>query len=191
MDFYNTKLNNKIHALHVDDFDVYKWGDINQLKNIFRHLFLNKDEIFFSFRREESLTDRKELQELRSRISEIFNENGEYVILRQIDQVRFDSVARLDLNDHSINFIFDFWKYFYSCSFFVPVDRFTFSDFISFYKSVKFEDKWNEKLLSNLFTNFTCIKDLGGTNLIITYRNGYHLLDLNDIDTPDIDQIFR
>ena len=77
-----------------------------------------------------------------------------------------------------IIFLFDLWSYFYSCTFFVPKDNLTLSDYISFQKKNKLTDIGNEKLLSQDFAEVTCIKGIGGDNMIISYRNNYDLPDL-------------
>lgn len=193
MEFYNGILNKEISLFNVDDFNIENWYDASLLKNIFKCLFSNNDLIFLSFRREENLTDEKELDRLRIKVIETFKKEGEYVVLNKLDETRFDSVARINVNDHTFEFIFDVWKYFYSCTFFIPIDQFTFSEFIFSEKQNKFHDIGNEKLLTKKFTNFTCIKDLGGNGLIISYQKNYQLPDLKKaaLDTPNIRQTFR
>ncbi|RKS97845.1 hypothetical protein [Chryseobacterium defluvii] len=180
MKFNNRILHKDISLLLIEDFDINRWDDVSRLKKIYKSLFSKNDTIFFSFRREEDLTDENELKRLRIKILETFNDEGEYVVLRKLDDSRFDSVARITINENTYNFLFDIWNYFYSCTFFIPTKGFTFSDYITFQKKIKFQDKGNEKLLSNDYTNFSCIKGLGGDNLIISYQNNYQLPDLTN-----------
>ncbi|KMQ59937.1 hypothetical protein ACM46_16900 [Chryseobacterium angstadtii] len=175
MEFHNRILNKDIGLLFIDDFNLYNWDDLSKIKNIYKSLFFKGSTLFFSFRREEDLTDEKELKKLKTKILDIFNSEGEYIVLRKLDDKRFDSIARIVVNENTYNFLFDLWNYFYSCSIFIPNKDFTFSDYINFYKKNKFEDKGNEKLLSNYFTDFTCIKGLGGDNMIISHRSNYDL----------------
>lgn len=194
MKFYNRELSREINLLSIGPFDINVWYDQNRLRNIFKCLFLNNDTIFFSFKREEDLTSDKELSQLRIKVFETFNKTGEYVFLKKLDEARFDSVARIIVSgDSTFDFLFDIWKYFYSCAFFVPVDGFTFSDYISFHKKIKLQDKGGKKLLDKEYANFECIKGLGGDSLLISYRKNYQLPDLMKAiaDTPNINQCFR
>ncbi|GAF04809.1 hypothetical protein [Saccharicrinis fermentans] len=193
MEFYNVELSKDIKSLCVEDFDINIWYDANRIKNILKCLFFNNDTIFFSFRREEDLTSDKELERLRISIIETFNKYGEYVFLKKLDEARFDSVARIDVSDFTFEFMFDIWKYFYSCTFFIPTEGFSFSDYISFQKKIKFQDKGGEKLLSKRYSDFGCIKGLGGDSLIVSYRKDFQLPDLKKAasETPDINQVFK
>ncbi|MBB6369653.1 hypothetical protein [Chryseobacterium shigense] len=175
MNFNNRILNQKVSILFIDDFNISDWDDLSQVKNIYKSLFLKGDTLFFSFRREENLTDGEELKKLRAKILDTFNNEGEYIILRQLDDTRFDSIARIVINDNTYNFLFDIWKYFYSCTFFVPSKDLTLSDYGNFQKKNRFEDKANEKLLDHHFADVTCIKGLGGDNMIISYNSDYEL----------------
>lgn len=193
MKFYNSIQSKDIKILGIYDFDVNNWHNLSQLKNIYKSLFSLNEVIFFSFRREENLTDEKILKQLKVKILETFNSEGEYVILRQLDDARFDSVAKLIVKESTFDLLVDIWSYFYSCNFFIPKEEFTFSDFIQFQKLNSFQDIGNEKLLNSLYADFSCIKDLGGDSLIISYRNDYQLPDLKEIalNTPNINQVFR
>ncbi|PIF45759.1 hypothetical protein CLU96_2771 [Chryseobacterium sp. 52] len=148
MEFNNRVLNKEINLLFIDDFNISNWNDYNQIKNVYKSLFSKGDTIFFSFRREENLTEEKELKRLKNKILDTFNDEGEYIVLRQLDDTRFDSIARMIINDSTYNFLFDLWNYFYSCTFFIPNKDLAFSDYSNFQKKIKFEDKANEKLLS-------------------------------------------
>ncbi|KFF25287.1 hypothetical protein [Chryseobacterium vrystaatense] len=175
MEFNNRILSKEVSLLFIDNFDINNWDDLNQLKIIYKSLFPKGSTLFFSFRREENLTEEKELKKLKVRILDTFNNEGEYLILKKLDDVRFDSIARIVINENTYNLIFDLWNYFYSCTFFIPNKNLTFSDYIKFQQKIKFQDKGNEKLLNECFTDFTCIKGLGGDNMIISYRNNYNL----------------
>jgi len=139
------------------------------------------------------LTDDTELIQLREKVIKTFNAEGEFVVLNKLDTARFDSVARINVKESTFNFLFDIWNYFYSSTFFIPAREFTFSDYISFQQSIKFQDKWGEKLLQRKSTAFECIKGLGGDNLIISYQNDFLLPDLKKValSTPDVDELFR
>lgn len=193
MKFYNGELNKDLALLSIEDFDINVWHDANCIKNILKCLFFNNDTIFFSFRREEDLTSDDELKRLRVNVVETFDKLGEYVFLKKLDEARFDSVASIIVNDFTFEFIFDILKYFYSCAFFIPAKGFSFSDFISFQKKIKFQDKGGEKLLSKGYSDFVCIKGLGGDSLIVSYQKGFQLPDLRKAvsETPDINQVFK
>ncbi|GEN69819.1 hypothetical protein [Chryseobacterium rhizosphaerae] len=178
MEINNSVLNKDINLLSIEDFDLDIFEDLIRLKRIYKCLFSDSNTLFFAFRREENLTDKKELKKLKVRILESFKDYGEYIILKELDSSRFDSVGRININDHTYNFLFDVWKYFYSCTFFIPTEKFNFFDYITFQKKNRFHDIGNEKLLINHYANFSCIKGLGGDNLIISYRNDFKLPDL-------------
>lgn len=187
------KINNDISLIIIEHFNIESWYDTNVLKNIFKSLFSNEETIFFSFRREEDLTDERRLKQLKGSIFETFKKAGDYVILKKLDESRFDSVARISINDDVYELLIDIWKYFYSCAFFKPLPGLSFSDFIDFQKSIKFIDKGGEKLISNNYSNFECIKGLGGDHLLISYKNNYSLPDFKKIisESPDFNQIFK
>lgn len=193
MEFYSRILSKEVNILGIDNFDVHNWYDANQLKNVYRSLFFNNDMLYFSFRREENLTNVKELKILRRKMLETFKNEGEYVVLKQLDETRFDSVAKVVVKGSTFDFLFDLWNYFYSCTFFIPRDGFSFSDYIDFQKRINFEDKGGEKLIRSGYTDFECIKGLGGDSLIISYRKDYKLPDLGKaaLDSPGKNQIFR
>ena len=193
MEFYNRELSRDIALFSVEDFDINAWHDANRLKNILKCLFFNDDTIFFSFRREEDLTSDNDLKRLRVKVIETFDKLGEYVFLRKLDEARFDSVARITVSDFTFEFIFDIWEYFYSCAFFIPSKGFSFSDYISFQKRIKFQDKGGEKLLSKRYSDFECIKGLGGDSLVISYRKDYQLPDLRKAasESSGINQVFK
>ncbi|WP_284464739.1 hypothetical protein [Chryseobacterium sp.] len=178
MIFSNQTLNREISILLIDDFDISSSNDMIQLKKILKKIFPRDSTLFFSFRREESLTSDEELKKLRAKIFDTFNKEGEYVVLKRLDDARFDSVAKIVINDQTYNFLFDIWNYFYSCTFFIPNKNLTFSDYITFHTNNKFQDIANEKLLNQNFSNFTCIKGLGGDNMVLSYRSNYNLPDL-------------
>lgn len=178
MEFNYGNLNEEISIFFIDDFDISNLEDRVRLKTIFKRIFPKGNTLFFSFRREENLTSDEELKRLRIKILDIFNSEGEYLVIRKLDDVRFDSVGRLAIDDNTYNFLFDLWSYFYSCTFFVPKGNLTLSDYISFQKKNKLTDIGNEKLLNQDFAEVTCIKGLGGDNMIVSYRRDYDLQDL-------------
>ncbi len=178
MDFYNRSLSKEICIFSIDDFNISNEQDASQLKNVYRCLFLNNDMLYFSFRREENLTDENTLRLLKIKISETFNKDGAYVTLREMDETRFDSVGRISIKESTFDFLFDIWNYFYSCTFFVPKNGFAFSDYVDFQKRIKFQDKGGEKLLKAGHADFECIKGLGGDSLIVSYQKDYQLPDL-------------
>lgn len=193
MEFCNGELSKNIALMSIENFDINAWHDANRIKNILKCLFNNDDTIFFLFRREEDLTSDDELRRLRIKVVETFEKLGEYVYLKKLDESRFDSVARLAGSNFDIEFIIDVWRYYYSCTFFIPTDGFSFSDYISFQKENKLHDKGGQKLLSKGYSNFECMKGLGGDSLIISYRKGFRLPDLRKAasDAPDINQAFK
>ncbi|RKE71976.1 hypothetical protein [Chryseobacterium sp. AG363] len=178
MEINNSILNKNINLLSIEDFDLDMSEDLIRLKKIYECLFSDSNTLFFAFRREENLTDKEELKKLKVKILENFENYGEYIVLKELDNARFDSVGRIKINEYTYNFIFDVWKYFYSCTFFIPTENFNFFDYITFQKKNKFHDIGNEKLLINHYANFSCIKGLGGDALIISYRNDFKLPDL-------------
>ncbi|MCW1961286.1 hypothetical protein [Chryseobacterium viscerum] len=178
MEINNSILNKNINLLSIEDFDLDVSEDLIRLKKIYKCLFSDSNTLFFAFRREENLTDKEELKKLKVKILENFENYGEYIVLKELDNARFDSVGRIKINEYTYNFIFDVWKYFYSCTFFIPTENFNFSDYITFQKKNKFHDIGNEKLLIHHYANFSCIKGLGGNTLIISSRNDFKLPDL-------------
>lgn len=178
MEINNNVLNKEINILSIDDLDLNRWDDLIQLKKIYKYLFSKNDTLFFAFRRVENLTDEKEIKKLKVEILETFENYGEYIILKELDSTRFDSIARITVNEYTYNLLIDVLKYFYSCTFFIPSKQFAFSDYSTFQKNNNFHDKMNEKLLHNHYADFSLIKGLGGDSLIISYRNDFNLPNL-------------
>lgn len=153
------------------------------LKDIFKSLFKEGDYLFFSFRREEDLTDDKELSELRRKIPHDLKLQGDYIFLRKVDDERFDSAAYIKYTDHTPGFLIDIWKYFYAFTVFRPRERVTWNNYIHHLKTNGVDDIDGKELLTNGFTNFVLIKGLGGDYLNITYSN--------DITLPDLASLLR
>lgn len=178
MELYTNKLNDYIDIITIENFDLSQFEDIKKLKDIFQSLFDKQNKLFFSFRRIEDLTDAKKLQRLKKVISDLFSNYGQYVVLRKLDDARFDSVGQISINKYTYDFLICVWQYFYSCSFFAPNEEVSFDEFIAFVKRNNYSDIGNNKLIANHFTNFSCIKDLGGEALIITHRSDFDMPDL-------------
>ena len=106
MEFNYGNLNEGISLFFIDDFDIDNLEDRIRLKTIFKRIFPKDNTLFFSFRREENLTSDEELKRLRIKILDTFDSEGEYIVIRKLDDVRFDSVGRLVINDYTYNFSF-------------------------------------------------------------------------------------
>lgn len=153
------------------------------LKEIFKSLFRQGDRLFFSFRREENLTDDDELLELRKRVPLTFAQQGDYIFLRRIDEERFDSIGHITYADHIPGFLLDVWRYFYAFDFFIPKEQVTWDDYIQYVKKKGLDDIDGKRLLNDGLTNFILIKGLGGDYLNISY--------VNDTKLPDIASLIR
>lgn len=155
----------------VKDINVYHNSiSVKLLENLYHELFLNRN-VFLSFRRVEDLTDDSMLNDLKVYIYQMFKKHGKYQVVRPIDETRFDSIAEIYNYNFNIHFMIDLWMYFYSCLYFIPKKHFSFEDYESFQISSNFRDKFSVSLLSSDYTDFTCIKDTGGENLIISCKD--------------------
>jgi len=167
--------------MHLDFYESLE--DRLLLKEIFKLLFKNGDTLFFSFRREENLTDDDDLLRLRERVPREFMEHGDYIFLRKVDEEKFDSIGRLQCTDQTPSFLLDVWKYFYAFTVFVPKEQVRWDDYIHYLKKRGFDDIDGKRLLNDGLTDFILIKGLGGDYLNVTF--------VNHINFPDINSLIR
>ena len=169
-------INGNLTILYIGKFDLYDCiEDRIHLKDIIRKLFPIDDEIFFFFNREEDLTKQSELDLLRVRIFEKFENDGKFEYLYKIDDRRFEAIGMIRVDLNTPNFILDCWKFFYSCSFFKPINDLTFEEYKDYIDVNGGEDINGLKHLWDKLTNFNCIKALGGDYLILSYESDLKL----------------
>lgn len=173
------KITDNLTRLSVINLDFYEsLNDRLMLKEIFKSFFKEGDRLFFSFRREENLTDDDELLALRKKIPLMFEQQGDYIFLRRVDEEKFDTIGHINYTDHTPSFLLDVWKYFYAFTVFMPFEHVTWSDYVHYVKTKGINDIDGKKLLNDGLTNFILIKGLGGDYLNISY--------VSDIKLPDI-----
>lgn len=153
------------------------------LKEIFRLFFADGDTLFFSFRREENLTDDDDLLRLRERVPREFMEHGDYIFLRKFDEEKFDSIGYLQCTDQTPGFLLDVWRYFYAFTVFIPKKQVEWDDYIRYVKRKGFDDIDGKRLLNDGLADFILIKGLGGDYLNVTFSN--------HIKLPAIDSLIR
>lgn len=176
-----------VNLFVIDSFDFEVWQDQIKMRYIFDSLFTNEEDmVFFSFRRDEDLTDDEILTRIKPQIINTFNKLGAYEVIFELDEHRYDSVAWLRVKDFSFDLFLDLWNCFYSCRFFIPVTDFSFQNFISFQKKIKCLDVYSKKLLGNNYSNFDCIKGLGGDYFLISYLKDYQLPDIGKLASEEI-----
>jgi len=165
-------------VLRIGYFDLSCHADDRIfLKEIISRLFSIGDEVYFFFRREESLTEVAQLAILKRRIFEYFSADGEFRYLRKLDDQRFDAIAKITYDFNTPNLILDFWQYFYACSFFRPINDLTFDEYEDYLIMNGVNDIDGLKQLENLLSDFKAIKGIGGDQLTISYR---HFLKLEE-----------
>jgi len=176
------KITDSLSRLSVINLNFYEsLDDRLLLKDIFKLIFKDNDQLFFSFRREENLTDNDELLQLRQRVPYEFKQHGDYVFLRKIDEERFDSIGYLKYSDQTPAFLLDVWKYFYAFTVFKPRESITWSDYVNYIKTKGVEDIDGKRLLNSGLSDFILIKGLGGDYLNISYINSAELPDIASI----------
>lgn len=170
--------NGNLSILNIGEFDLYNESDDRiYFKSIINKLFSVGDEVYFSFRREEDLTENSELDVLRKLIFRKFEAEGKFEYLFKIDQRRFDAIAMIIFDLNTPNFIIDLWKYFYACDFFKPINDLTFEEYKDYLEVNGVDDINGLKQLWNGLSDFICIKGLGADHLIISYDSDLKLED--------------
>lgn len=178
------RITGSLTRLSVINLDFYEsLDDRLLLKEIYKSLFRQGDRLFFSFRREENLTDDDELLELRKRVPLTFAQQGDYIFLRRVDAERFDSIGYITYTHHTPGFLLDLWKYFYAFTVFTPLEHVTWNDYVHHVKTKGIDDIDGKRLLSDGLTNFILIKGLGGDYLNISYVHGTKLPDIASLIT--------
>lgn len=178
IEIYKRDLND-LSVINIGPFNIYDNGlDRPYFKNVINKIFETGDEIFFYFRREESLTDEEELEVLRESVFKKITEQGRLLFLNKIDQSRFEGIAtiKFDCSD-TPNFIVDAWKYFYSLDFFKPINDLSFEEYEDYLEVNGVNDIDGLKLLRNRLTDCICIKGLGADHLVISYKSELCLED--------------
>ncbi|RWU04018.1 hypothetical protein [Pedobacter chitinilyticus] len=156
--------------LTFDSFNLYHSVDDRiAFKQMLNRFLKETDEILCYFRREEDLTDDEELLQLKQSIFTRFTLKGnEFKYLYQIDERRFDAIGKFKLEYDFANAIIEMWKYFYSFSFFAPINNLTFEEYEEYLEVNGFEDIDGKNHVYHQLANFICIKGLGGDYLTIT-----------------------
>jgi len=127
--------------------------------------------LYFEFYRKENLTEEKILSEIENRLSKILNDE-EFRIIHDIRDDVFVSLFKLKVDMYSPNLILDFWRYFYSLSFFEPINDLTFDEFEEYeLSSPIFGNEYGIKWLWHKLTDKVYVKNLGGEELIISSYN--------------------
>ena len=158
-----------LEILTIGSFDLYNSIDDRiYLKNLLNKLFQVDEQMFCYFRREENLTDDNELALLKKSIFERVSPPDQFKYIKKIDDRRFDAIAEIKLKIDFGQLVIDMWKYFYSFSFFVPINDLTFDEYEDYLLSQGFDDINGMKLVNNKLAKFICIKGLGADHLIIT-----------------------
>jgi hypothetical protein len=167
--FHIKKVNENLIKASLLDLDFYESIDDRLLlKEVFSSFFKRGDRLFFTFRREENLTEEEELFELRKKIPNRF---ADYVLIRKIDDERFDSIGCLNYSHETPSFLLDVWRYFYAFVVFRPNDDITWDQFILYTKKEGIDDIDCRKLLSKKISNFALVKGLGGDYLNIVMNS--------------------
>lgn len=159
-----------LNFITIEPFDLYRSiEDRISLKEILNKLFNVGDELLCYFRREEDLTSEAELLQLKKSISTRFNSSGnEFKYIFKIDDRRFDAIGKLKLEYDFANAIIEMWKYFYSFSFFIPINDLTFEEYEEYLEVNGVEDIYGKRHVYHKLASFICIKGLDGDHLIIT-----------------------
>ncbi len=192
-EIYLREITDTINLVTIESVDLSNWDDSTIFKAIFEKLFPINTKLFFSFRREENLTNDDLLKKLRFSIPKFFDQNGEYHILYKLDNSRFDSVATLSMEENTLDLFLDLWSYFYSCNIFIPSKNFDFSNFIDFQHKINFIDQSCINLISNKHSLFEVVKGLGGEQILIYFNKEAKLPNFHSIISSTVNKkdIFR
>ena len=168
-----------IHRIHISPFDLDELADQRVMKGILDALFQKDKRIFFLCWREDDFLSDSERLKLRESIPKYFIENGKYALIEKGAKARHACCAMLPINDATLEYILDLWRYYQSLDFFSPSVELTWEGLVLQARR-NFKERFHFGVETHQW-DFICTKGYDGDMLIVTYKQNKRLPDLKSV----------
>lgn len=158
-----------INTLILNEIDMDNSRHLNVIINILK-LLSEGDRYYFELTNADTFFCPDNLIEhYKNYLPEFLQKNGQYVVKNTKDDTRFQSIARLAINDRTLIEFEHIWRYYDGVLVFNPNALFTWDQFNCECFKLK-PNFYGIGYINNELANMTFVKGHDGDNFIITYN---------------------